>query len=328
MILKLHKLHIRLHSEDTAVNREWHTLLAGWLLPDDPAANVDMSLNIQLVAVLPPLPSTPPLFTDRRTLPDDVGILTVYGDANGRVWLHYHDGALLSLPLSETTDTPTIAGYVTPKALAYGRFEDITFTTLAPFLRRRGYYLIHAFAASKDGRATLIVGPSGSGKTTTGLNLLLQGWQLLANDILLLEKRDGLVFALPTPGGVNIRAQTWALLPQLHTFLPQSHQTDGKINLSGHELTGGQWAEPTIAGLILFPQVTARPCSEAHCLNRAVALVRLLEESADRWDETTLAGHVDLLQLLSRQTAVYDLQLGQDVNHLPNLVEKLAANRS
>lgn len=325
MILKLHQLHIRLLSENTAVNREWHALLAGWLLSDDSATNVDMSLNIQLVAVLPPLPSTPPLFSDRRALPDDVGILTVYGDDNGRVWLHYHDGALLSVPLGETTDTPTITGYVTPKALAYGRFEDITFTSLAPLLRRRGYYLIHAFAASQNGRAALIVGPSGSGKTTTGLNLLLHGWQLLSNDILLLEMRDGQVFALPTPGGVNIRPQTLALLPQLHTFLPQRRQMDGRCTLSGHELTGGQWAKPTIAGLILFPQVAARPCSEVHRLNRAVALVRLLEESADRWDETTLAGHVDLLQALSRQTAVYDLQLGEDVDTLPTLIEQLAA---
>jgi serine kinase of HPr protein (carbohydrate metabolism regulator) len=64
---------------------------------------------------------------------------------------------------------------VTEGVLRNGRFEDVTFTSLAPLLRRHGYYLLHAFAAVKEGHAILLVGPSGSGKTTTGLHLLEAG---------------------------------------------------------------------------------------------------------------------------------------------------------
>jgi hypothetical protein len=327
MFLKLHRLIIELRSRDTAVNAYWRHLLDGWLV--EQPQQIDIRLCLEQVPQLPPLPSPPPIFTDERPLPDDVGILTVYtGEsepetASGQVWLHYHDGALVSVPLSGDDDMPTIQGYVTEKALGYGRFEDVTFTSLAPLLRQRGYFLIHAFAASKDDTAVLIVGPSGSGKTTTGLNLLLNGWQLLANDILLLEKREEGIVALPTPGGISIRPQTFELLPALRQWLPGNPSASTKIALTGQQLTGGRWAEPAHASLILFPHLEeGRLHSQLQPVHRAVALVRLLEESADRWDKATLDSHLNVLQLLAEQTAVYNLLLGEDVGQLPGLIER------
>ena len=69
-----------------------------------------------------------------------------------------------------------------------GRFEDLTTMALAPVLRRRGIYLIHAFSAAANGQALLLCGASGSGKTTTGLALCAAGMQLLANDIAALRR--------------------------------------------------------------------------------------------------------------------------------------------
>ncbi len=324
MHLKLHRLTISLESENTAVTTQWQRLLGGWL--GNTAAQVDGCLCLELVDHLPSLPQTRPLFYDERSLPDDVGILTVYGAENGRVWLHYHDGALVSVPLSPAGHEALMYGYITEKALMYGRFEDVTFTSIAPLLRRSGYYLVHAFAASKDGRAVLIVGPSGSGKTTTGLSLLLAGWQLLANDILLLEARADGIYALPTPGGVNVRPQTFELLPSLRLLLHDSHTPGQTMAVTGQQLTNGLWAQPVPVGLVLFPRIeAARPYSQLQPLNRAVALVQLLAESVDRWDGTMLNKHVNVLQALSRQTAVHTLLLGQDVPELPVLIEEYLA---
>ncbi|HRQ37553.1 MAG TPA: hypothetical protein PLD25_06535 [Chloroflexota bacterium] len=317
MYLQLHRLTIHLDSEDTAVNQEWQRLFAGWLVTNPP--QVDIHMQINLVDELPPVPASAPIFTDSRPLPDDIGVLSVYTAEPGVVWLHYHDGALVQTPLATTESRSTIRGIAMSSALTYGRFEDITFTSLAPALRRQGYYLVHAFAAAKDGTAVLIVGASGSGKTTSGLSLLLGGWRLLANDILLLESRADGLYALPTPGGVSIRPATFDLLPALKKWLnPQN----GQVSLSGQQLSQGQWAEPSRAALVLLPEIEAtRPCSQLQPANRAVALVHLLEESADRWDTAVLDAHVDVMEQLSRQTAVYHLLLGQDVAHLPELIE-------
>jgi hypothetical protein len=341
MYFQLHRLCIHLESDNTAVNQEWQRLFAGWLV-DEPS-QIDIHLQLALVDELPSLPGTSPFFTDFRPLPDDIGVLSVYTADADTVWLHYHDGALVQTPLAfnfaakvqsskehgnmETLPASlranTISGVVTAPALAYGRLEDITFTSLAPALRRQGYYLVHAFAAARNGRAVLLVGASGSGKTTSGLSLLLGGWQLLANDILLLEKRADGLYALPTPGGVSIRPLTFDLLPPLKQWL-QSGPFSAKVNISGQQLTRGQWAEPALAHCILLPKIeTAQPCSHLQPAHRAVALVRLLEESADRWDTAALNAHVDVMEQLSRQTAVYHLYLGQDVERLPRLIEEI-----
>jgi hypothetical protein len=324
MILRLHKLRTRLCSRDELIQRQWRWLFDGWVTAEATSAHhsADITLALERVRALPPLPAERPFFSDAATLPDQVGILSVYRGEGKKVWLHYLDGALIETPLEADGEEtlPVATGVVVKKALAYGRFEDITFTTLAPLLRRRGYYLLHAFAASKDGRCVLLVGPSGSGKTTAGLSLLLDGWRLLANDILLLEERPDGVYALPTPGGVSIRARTVALLPDLARLLPAPSATAAPFNLTGQQLVNGCWSEPQRVTAVYFPQVVEGSRSAVTEQKRAVCLARLMAESIDRWDEAMIPGHVNLLQRLCRQVRPYELRLGRDVAQLSRLI--------
>ena len=325
MYLHLHNLTIHLHSDTPFINQQWRYLFAGWL--GQAEAVPDMQLCLQQQSYLSPLPDTPPFFTDSHSLPDNVGILSVYRDEGEYVLLHYLDGALVRVPLPAGLPImmPVVDGVLTEKVLHYGRFEDVTFTSLAPLLRRHGYYLVHAFAASKNGRAVMVVGPSGSGKTTTGLNLVLNGWQLLSNDILLLEQRPEGIYALPTPGAVSIRAGTLALLPQLASQVETAVAVDGKYQVTGEALINGCWSSPVPIDAICFPQVTNQEQSVLKKQNRAVALVHLMEESIDRWDEVTLSAHINLLQLLIQQATPYQLYLGQDMIHMHTLLEQLVS---
>ena len=70
-------------------------------------------------------------------------------------------------------------------------FEDLTTLALAPLLRRLGLFMIHAFTAALSGKAVMFVGPSGSGKTSCGLALASAGWQILANDVALMQESGG-----------------------------------------------------------------------------------------------------------------------------------------
>ena len=216
MYLQLHDLHIRLHSDDEIIQKAWQTLFRGWFVPDKETTRPDISLFLSLNEELPMPPAAPPFFRDSDLKPTDPGILSVYHGKKGTVLLHFLDGAWITVPLNGLT---AANGVLIQQAMEHGRFEDITFTSLAPLLRRAGYFLVHAFAAAKDGRGVLIVGPSGSGKTTTGLSLLLNGWKLLANDVLLLQVRPDGVYALPTPGAIGIRPPTLTLLPQLRDLV-------------------------------------------------------------------------------------------------------------
>ncbi len=311
MRFALHRLVVELAGEAEPLRRGWSLIWAGWP-PADNQQQPDLSLSLQLVESLPPLPSPEPYFRDGS------GILSVYrGHERETAVLHYLDGAIVTVPLHAAPGPDRIEGVATEGALRNGRLEDITFTSLAPRLRRHGYYLLHAFAVVKEGQAILLVGPSGSGKTTTGLHLLEQGWQLLANDVVLLEERADGVYALPSPGAVSIRPGTLTLLPALAerlgiVRLPLPHP----ITISNQQLNGGQWGEAGRVTAVYFPHFSDSPQPLAP-LPRAIHLAQLMAESIDRWDEAALPDHIAFLESLSRQVQAYQLPLTHGI--LPNL---------
>ena len=301
MLLPLHNLLVHLQTNTSHIEQQLRAVLAGWPT-DRAAATADITIKLQLADELPPLPAPTPIFTDGGDR-----ILHVYQIDEDDAWLHFLDGGLVRVPLNGAT---TIDGVVTAGLLGVnGRLEDVLYTSLAPLLRRRGLFMVHAFAASKNGRCVLLVGPTQSGKTTTGLSLLLHGWELLANDVVLLHQCDDGIYALPTPGTLGIRPKTFALLPQLHENL-------GLIN--------GRWAAPSPVAALLFPQIlNEREKTAVLPHHRAIALTQLMAESMDRWDTPTFAPHLTLLQQLCQQAATYQLHLGNNVDTIPAHIEQV-----
>jgi len=58
----------------------------------------------------------------------------------------------------------------------------------------------HATAVSVLGCGVLLVGPSGAGKSDLALRLIDEGAELIADDRVTLENRDGTLWAAPLPG--------------------------------------------------------------------------------------------------------------------------------
>ncbi len=58
-------------------------------------------------------------------------------------------------------------------------------------------FLLHATAVRLDGRAVLITGPSGSGKSDLALRLLELGAELISDDQVQIERREGHAVASP-----------------------------------------------------------------------------------------------------------------------------------
>jgi hypothetical protein len=325
MNLQLHELTIGLESDDPVIRREWEGLFEGWLMAEDGAAPA-MTLRLQAVEELPSLPvGVPPVFDNAAQVGGGFGGLAVYREGDGRLTLHFADGALVHLPsLERPMETGlVIEGLITVGLACYhGRVEDITYTSLAPFLRRRGYYLIHAAAVVHEGEAVLLVGPSGSGKTTAALSLLAAGWRLLANDVVLCQQRPDGIYVLPTPGGTSIRPETVGLVPGLAGLAARRpvHPLTNKHNFSTYELVQGQWGEAARVAAVVFPQVIRGDHSHLHEESRAVCLARLVAESIDRWDEGALLGHLSFLQRLSQQGGCYSLHSGRDVGRLAELI--------
>jgi hypothetical protein len=319
-------LEIDLQADDPAVLHYWERLLENWhdLAPDarpDPAGGpgeqASVTLATSLRKSLPEPPSGRPVFTGRAWgLDETVGQLSVYDERDQFVFC-FDIGARVEVPkVPGASGDVRIPAQITTGPLVAGRLADILFTSLAPVLRRRGYYLLHGFAAAHEGRAILLVGRSGSGKTTAGLALLAEGWQYLANDVVVLRRMQDKVIALPAPGGFTVTALSLRLLP----WLP------GRMtHLSGDELAKKyvpagsiiqSWAPSAPVGGLYFPAVTPSEATSRRSVTKAVALARLIENSVDSWDHESIPAHVELLDLLTVQADSYDLRLGHNVAEL------------
>ena len=266
----------------------------------------DFQIRLQLVEKLPPLPDQTPLYQgNEQRLIDGVGTLSVYETAEGYLFDFLNSGRV-----HLTKQAQIIHGIFTTNLLTYHRLYDLIFTSLSSFLRQKGYYLIHGSAVVYEGNASIFVGTLRSAKSTTALNLALNGWGILSDDTLLLQKRPDGIYALPTPGGFSIRPQSIQHIPDLAAFAP-SPLPSSAFQLSPHKLNL-TWADPAPVSAVYFPTIVNQGENEYQPLPSALTLAHLLELSLDRWDTHSLPAHISFLEKLSRQAKAATLK-----NHQP-----------
>ncbi|MEU4986632.1 hypothetical protein [Streptomyces sp. NPDC021969] len=146
---------------------------------------------------------------------DDVrALVTDYGHeevtyANARTLVAHHEGITYAVQPDER-----IGYQATGRRLVIVGDEPEPVAVAAARLARElvrgqlladGWTVLHASAATYNGRAVLTLGDKGAGKTTTGLLLALSGWGLLANDrIFVRPEADGHVRVLPWPSAAAL----------------------------------------------------------------------------------------------------------------------------
>lgn len=122
------------------------------------------------------------------------------------------------------------------------------------------YLIIHAAVVEKNGLAAILPAPPGSGKSTLTAGLVLSGWRLLSDELTLIDRKSGLIHALPRP--VSLKN---ASIPVIRAFSPEAF-----INRESHDTAKGTVAhlrppkasvrrqhEPARPGWVIFPKWTA-----------------------------------------------------------------------
>src|SRR3972149_2950315 len=167
-----HGLIVEGTTNDAVLRDRWRASFAS-LSEDRTNAEPDLSFALTLVPSVPSVPARTPQFRQAE-------LLEYYLDGHA-VIAHFPRFGQLRLDLARgTTEGRIVPGVLT----TYGVFEDLVAIGLSPHLRRRGLFLIHAFAAAvppplcpprltggATGGAALLVGFIGSGKTTAGTGL-------------------------------------------------------------------------------------------------------------------------------------------------------------
>jgi hypothetical protein len=307
----LHGLIIEGMTQDAGVRDHWRKSFASC-----PAATASpqLSVALDLVADVPPRPPGEAHFRQGD-------LLEYYLD--GRVAIaHFPRFGQLRLDLANGTTE----GRIVSAALAtYGVFEDLIAIGLSPHLRRRGLFLIHAFAAvgghptgmARPTGTALLVGGIGSGKTTTGMALLNAGWKLLSNDSPILNHSAEV---LSYPGLLAAYPDTLTRFDATADLAKTVPAAEGrrKITVAAESIWPDVWIDQAPAGAIFFPHVEARADHTVEPIHSPEALRRLLPHAVEQWDRDMIPEHLRVLRHLVESAPAFELRLGPNVHAIPN----------
>ncbi|MCA9917802.1 MAG: hypothetical protein KC445_07615, partial [Anaerolineales bacterium] len=294
-------------------NADDATLWQGWLASFGSlrvsTAVPHLIITLQTVANVPPPPARPPDFQQ--------GDLLHYFVDGDQVIAHFPRYGQLHLNLAEGTTH----GQVVPAAgQTYAILEDLIAISLSPHLRRRGKFLLHAFAAAFAGQAVLLVGGIGAGKTTTGLSLLNAGWQLLSNDSPVvvgngrIQRYPGVLAAYP---------ESFAHFGSMAHLVEGVAAGNGrrKISVTAESLWPDVWLDEAPIRAICFPQIERRTDHALTPLPKPVALARLLPHAVEQWDKAMIPAHLKILRQLIEAAPAYALHLAPDVLTIPQTLQ-------
>lgn len=329
MLVDLHGIAVDCVTRDGTIRERWARSFSS--RPPVFGIAADIAFSLELVAQVPEPPAGEPVFTQGNLLSVTL--------AEQRVSIHFPRFGQLRIDLA----SQRVEGEIVQAALdEYGVFEDVVAMGLSALLRRRGMFMIHAFAASERHRALLLAGDIGSGKTTTGISLLRAGWKLLSNDSPLLKidqpvhpadaetPRAGRILALSYPGLLSAYPDTLRRFSELQRLsaMQEPALTPGagsrrKVTFAAESVYPDVWVEAAPVSAIVFPRVAHAQEHRVARLGEAEALRRLLPNAIDRWDTALIPQHLFLLKTLAATTPAYEVELGESVETLPTLLEGL-----
>jgi len=307
----LHGIPIRFQVDDVAASRrideQWRPFPT-----EAPTASSPIDITLIVSDQAPPPPDPPAVSAS----PD-----VIYFRRDDQMSAYFPGWGRFDMRL----DGDSISGVMARAAVrTYGVFEDMILIALAPLLRRRGYYAIHAFAAAVDERALVIVGDTGAGKTTTGISLLARGAKLIANDSPLLHPHNDDAPRLHAyPGLLSAYPDSIARFPQLSPLLHDGKRMNSsdKISFAADAIWPEAWAWQAQPAALVFPAITpGLTRSLLQPMTAFAALQRLVTQSIEDWDAATIPAQLRTLRQLVEATPAYRLLLAPDISRLPDLL--------
>jgi hypothetical protein len=314
MLWDLHGVVVNGQWDDAAIGEQWMESFASRPQADDKPPTI--TFHLSLTDHVPPPPPREPQFRQ--------GDLLQYYLDGDRVTAHFPRFGQLRLDCAHGLTE----GQLTSAALdTYGVFEDLVAIGLSPHLRRRGMFLLHAFAASppppaplpleerQQERGVLIVGPIGAGKTTTGMALLNAGWKLLSNDSPIITATAEV---LSYPGLLAAYPDTLARFEATAALATGERK---KIAVAAGRLWPDVWRDRARAAAIVFPQIEGRMDHALEPMSQPEALRLILPHAIEQWDREMIPAHLAALNTLVQSAPAYRLRLGPEVSTIP---ERLA----
>jgi len=252
------------------------------------------------------------------------GTITGYNDAVIRTSLNPESGLFSMVHLQENRAIVWVPGV--EKLLAYEKGAPLL-NVLHWWLQDHGLHLIHAAAVGNaQGHGLLLAGQGGAGKSSTALLCMVAGFTYLSDDYCIFQAQSSLVHSIYSTG--KLLLENSALQPFLQRLMTQDSNEQKCVELGGKSLLFlyPEWKTKIIQQLaihaILLPCVTQAGQSTVVRVSPGIALQRLAMSSIFQLPLAS-SSLLSVLGTLVRSLPSYQLNLGQDIAQIPNLIQQV-----
>jgi hypothetical protein len=188
----------------------------------------------------------------------------------------------------------------------------------------RGAEVIHAALVSKNGQGVLFAGKGGAGKSTAALACLEAGFHYVGDDYIALEACDQGIFV-----GHSLYSVTWFMADHLtrfprlipHAIYPERPEQE-KTLVPLSQVFCGSLVSAARIGALMLPRVTANSSARILPASKGDALFAVAPSSI-LLRPTSGAATLNKLACLAEKVPCYWLELGRDLDQVPNRVEEL-----
>jgi hypothetical protein len=178
--------------------------------------------------------------------------------------------------------------------------------------------LVHAAAVGIDDKGVLICARGGAGKSTLAVSALLEDFQYVSDDYLILSKTDeGQLYAHPIYSTINLFPHIQEQMNGLNAkYLYNNYWQPQKntLDISAHH---NRFVNKLPVNAVIFPQIgkveipSIEPMDE---MEKGKAIVQLIHSTVSQLQDTQSSGYVKMLMSFMSGLDFYRINLSSDLN--------------
>lgn len=184
---------------------------------------------------------------------------------------------------------------------------------ISQIVRTENSALVHSAAVGIDNKGVLICAKGGSGKSTLSVSCLVDGFQYVADDYLILNKKNNNLYALPIYSMITLSSQICKMIPNLKSNFMGNNYNDTKyvLNISPYD---SNLAKSLPINAVVFPNIAniQEPTIEKTDKNRAIT--QLVFSTAIQMNNDNDSSYMKLLISLIKDLNFYQINLSKDLN--------------
>ena len=196
---------------------------------------------------------------------------------------------------------------------AISKFGHLFVHSIYPVTLTANSSLAHAASVGIDNKGVLICAKGGSGKSTLAVSCLINGFQYVSDDYLILNKEKNILYSYPIYSMITLSPQIYNKLTNLKSKFMYNNYNNTKYTLDISEYDEN-FVKKLPIKTILFPVIsnTLNPYIEK--TSKAKAITQFVYSTAKQMDQHLNKEYIKTLTSLVKDLDCYQINLSQDLN--------------